>query len=396
MGEASMTALAAVISSTGITAATYPEILAELQARFQAIYGSDIYIAADSQDGQFLALIAEAIYDANQETIAAYNSFNPTYAVGVGLSSLVKINGIARLISSASTAVGNVVGVAGTPIVNGSVKDDNGNVWNLPAAVLIPISGSIAVTVTAAEQGDIQAATGTINTINTPTYGWQSFVSTSDAIPGNPVETDAELRLRQTASTSLPALTPMGAMYGALANLAGVDRLALYENYTGAVDANGMPAHSISAVMDGGTVADIAETIGQRKTPGAATYGTTTGDYTDPVTGIPYSIDFFVLADITIKVVITGTALTGYVADTATLVKAAVAAYLSALDIGQDVQYSRIWSPAYLNGSAEGETFEITAMTIAKGAGAPGVIDIPIAFNEAALCLTTDVTVTIS
>lgn len=391
-----MASISVTITATGITAPTYPEILAELQSRFQAIYGTDIYIAADSQDGQFLAVLAQAIYDANQEMIAAYNSFNPTYAVGVGLSTLVKINGIARLVSSSSTAVGNVVGQAGTIIVNGSVKDDDGNIWDLPNPTNIPVGGLIAVTVTAQEQGDIQAATGTINTINTPTYGWQSFVSTSDAVPGNPVESDAELRLRQTSSTSLPALTPLGSMYGALANLAGVDRLALYENPTGAPDANGLPAHSICAVMDGGDTTEIAETIGQRKTPGAATYGTTTGTYTDPVTGIAYDIDFFALAPITIKVVITGTALTGYASTTATAIKEAVAAYISGLDIGQDVDYTRIWAPSYLNGSALGETYEITALTIAEGAGAPGVIDIPIAFNEAAVCLTTDVTVTIA
>lgn len=391
-----MSLLAAAISSTGITAPTYPEILAELQSRFQAIYGADIYIAPDSQDGQFLAIFAQVIYDLNQEIIAVYNSFNPNYAVGVGLSTLVKINGIARLTSSSSTAIGNVVGQAGTLILNGSVKDEDGNVWNLPSPTNIPVGGSIAVTVTAQEEGDIQAAAGTINVINTPTYGWQSFVSTSDAVPGSPVETDAELRLRQTSSTALPALTPLGSLYGALANLAGVDRLALYENPTGAPDANGLPAHSICAVVDGGDTTEIAETIGQRKTPGAATYGTTTGSYTDPVTGVPYDIDFFALNEIVIKVEVTGNALTGYVAGTADSLKAAIAEYISSLDIGQDVQYSRMWAPAYLNGDTLGNTYEITTLEIAISGDPMGVADLVIAFNEAAVCLTTDVTVTIA
>lgn len=391
-----MISLAVQISATGITAPTYPEILAELQARFQAIYGTDIYIAPDSQDGQFLAVVAQAIYDCNQETVAAYNSFNPNYAVGVGLSTLVKINGIARLVSSSSTAVGNVVGQAGTIIISGRVRDENGNIWNLPNPTNIPVGGLVTVTVTAAETGDIQAAAGTINIIDTPTYGWQTFVSTADAIPGNPVETDAELRLRQTSSTSLPALTPLGALYGALANLAGVNRLALYENYTNAVDANGLPAHSICAVMDGGDTAQIAETIGQRKTPGAATYGTTTGTYTDPVTGIPYDIDFFVLDELVVKVSIVGNALTGYTSTTGDAIKAAVAAYVSGLNIEQDVQFSRMWGPAYLNGSALASTYEITTIEIAFSGDPLGTVDLVVLFNEAAVCLTTDVTVLIT
>lgn len=391
-----MTSLAAIITSAGITAPTYPEILAELQLRFQAIYGSDIYITPDSQDGQFLALMAQAIYDTNQETIAAYNSFNPAYAVGTGLSNLVKINGISRLVSSASTAVGNVVGVAGTVITAGSVKDANGYVWDLPATVTIPVGGSIAVTVTAQTQGTIQAAAGTINIINSPTYGWQTFVSTADAVPGNPVESDAQLRLRQAVSTGIPALTPMGAMFGALANLPGVTRLALYENYSDITDVNGLPPHSICPVIEGGVVASIINMVGSRKTPGAGTFGTTSGYYIDPVTGIAYLINYNVLSDITIKVAVTGTATPGYASTTAALIKSAVAAYISGLAIGEDVQYSRIWTPSYLNGDVLGKSYEITALTIAKGAGAPGTSDIVIAFNEAAKALTTDITVTIA
>ena len=390
------TPLSVTIDANGATAPTYPAILAELQSRYRGIFGADTYIDPDSQDGQFLAVIAQSIYDCNSSVITAYNSFNPTYSVGAGLSSVVKINGIKRLVSSNSTAPGNVVGVSGTTITNGSVKDTNGNIWNLPASVTIPGGGSITVTVTAQQPGAISAASGTIATINSPTYGWQSFVSTSDATPGAPVEVDATLRQRQTVSTSLPALTPMGALYGALANLTGVQRLALYENTTDAPDTNGLPAHSICAVALGGTVTDIATTIGQRKTPGAATYGSTSGTYADPTTGIPYTINYDVLSDISIKVAITGDQLAGYSSSSVANIQAAVAAYLNALAIGGDVQFSRLWAPAYLNGSAEGETYEITGMTIAKGVGTPGTSDIVIAFNEAANCVTADITVTLT
>jgi len=75
-----MPSLAAQITPTGITAPTYAEILALLQASFQAIYGSDAYIASDSQDGQLIALFASAINDANQAAIAAYNNQSPNSA----------------------------------------------------------------------------------------------------------------------------------------------------------------------------------------------------------------------------------------------------------------------------------------------------------------------------
>lgn len=389
--------LAAQITATGILAPSYAEILTSLQESFQIIYGTDAYIAPDSQDGQMLAIVAKAIDDCNQTAIATFNSFSPTYAQGAGLSSVVKLNGIRRLSASYSSSVGNVIGQAGTEITNGSVKDDNGKVWDLPPLVTIPPGGSISVTVTAHDPGAIVAPAGTINTINSPTFGWQSFVSTVDAVAGAPVETDAELRQRQTISTSLSAETVMDSLLGNLSNLPGVDRVKVYENQTGAPDVNGLPGHSIAAVVSGGTVSDIVTVIGKKKTPGADTYGTTTGVYTDPISGIPYNIHYFPLSEVTIKVAIVGTALAGYSSPTGTDIKNAIATYLNSLDIGQDVQISRLYTPAYLNRALAGLTYEITSLTIAKGAGPFGTSDIAVAFNEAAISdALLDITVSIT
>ena len=39
--------------------------------------------------GQFMALLAAGIHDANGETLAAYNAYSPSTAQGAGLSSVV-------------------------------------------------------------------------------------------------------------------------------------------------------------------------------------------------------------------------------------------------------------------------------------------------------------------
>ena len=391
-----MTSLACSVDATGISAPSFNTVLTTLQTAFQQIFGSDIYIDPDSQDGQLIALFAAAINDSNNATIATFNSFSPTFAQGEGLSSVVKINGIRRLFPSFSTAVGNVVGQAGTIITNGQVSDDNGNVWNLPAIVTIPGGGSISITVTAADPGTIVASAGSISKINTPTKGWQTFVSTADAAPGNPVETDAALRLRQSVSTSLPAETPMEALLGTLSNLPGVGRVAVYENPTGTTNGDGLPAHSISAVVSGGNVTDIVTTIGQKKTPGAATFGTSSGTYSDPVTGITYTIHYNALSNTNIKVQVTGTAGAGYSTLIATEIQNAVAAYINSLAIGQDVQYSRINAPAYLNGAVDGLTYEITNLQIGLLSGGFGTSDIPVAYNAAATIQPADVHIIIS
>lgn len=396
-GPYPLATLGPTIGAGGITAPSYADILASLQASFQQIYGADAYLGNDSQDGQLLALFAQAINDCNNQCIATFQSFAPTYAQGAGLSALTKINGIQRLAATNSTAVGNVVGTVGTVITNGVVSDGT-NKWSLPASVTIPGGGSIAVTVTCQTPGAIQAQTGAINQIASPTLGWASFSNTSAAVPGNAVESDAALRTRQAISTGNPALTPLGALLGALLNLSGVTQCRVYENTTGSADSNGLPAHSISVVIQGGSLPAIASTIGQRKTPGAATYGSTSQAYTDPSTGIPYTINFYVLALTNCKVSITGSAKTGWNTGIVSEIQQAVAAYIDGLGIGQPVQWSRVFASAYLNGAADGSTYEITNMQIGLLSGGFGTSDIAIAFNAAAFVNNpaTDITVTIS
>src|SRR6185503_10030857 len=85
----------------------------------------------------------------------------------------------------------------------------------------------------------------------------------------------AELRARQVVSTALPSLSVMDGTVGAVANVTGVTRFKGYENDTGSADVNGIPAHSISIVAEGGDSQEIADAIARHKTPGTGTYGTT-------------------------------------------------------------------------------------------------------------------------
>lgn len=185
-----------------------------------------------------------------------------------------------------------LVGQAGATITNGAAKDANGVKWMLPATVTIPPSGTITVTATCATIGDISARAGTITQIATPALGWQSVTNPADAAEGAPVEKDAELRRRQTVSTALPSLTVLDGIIGAVANVTGVTRYVAYENDTGATDANGIPSHSISLVVEGGDATVIANAIAAKKTPGSGTYGTTAIVVTD-IYGRPIAINFF-------------------------------------------------------------------------------------------------------
>lgn len=373
------------VDATGFHYPDYPTVLQYLTDEYKAIYGADTYLAPDSQDGQWLAIQALAIFDTMQVAAAVYSSFSPLTAQADALSRNVKINGIKRRAATYSTADLLIVGTAGTVINNGQAEDTLSQKWNLPASVTIPPGGSIIVTATAAEIGSITAGPNTINKIATPTLGWQSVDNAAAATIGDPVETDAELRRRQTFSTALPSLTVLDGTIGAVASVSGVTRFRGYENDSDATDANGIPAHSIAIVAEGGDTQAIGEAIAIKKTPGTGTYGTTTVTTFDQH-GLPNLINFFRPTPATIRVEVTIQALTGYTTGFASLIAAAVAASIQALEIGDDVLITKLYVPANLPGTAAGATFDITQLRIKKNAGAFGTSNLTLAFNEVAKC----------
>lgn len=351
MATLPLSTLACTIDSTGISAPDFATVLASITASFQSIYGSDIYVQPDAQDGQFLAFLAQIVNDGNQADVTTFNGYSPTFAQGAALSSQVKINGIRRDASSNSTAVVSLGGQVGTPINNGVVQDANKNLWNLPASVVIPISGTIDVTATAQQPGAITAIPGAINAINTPTRGWQSVTNANAATPGDPVETDAQLRQRQAASTSLAALTPLQAIKAAVGNVAGVGRYEVYENQGVATDSNGIPGHSIAVVAEGGDITTIAQTIEAKKSPGTGTFGTTSVTVTDPA-GVPITINFFEMTEESIFVQVKIVPLAGFVSTTFTLITNALVTYLTSFGIGQDSLLGKLFGAANLYGDA--------------------------------------------
>lgn len=389
--------LSATVTAEGISAPDYQTILDTLTSYFQQIYGSDAYLEPDSKDGQMVALVALAIHDANNTAISVYNCFSPATGYGAALTSNVKINGIARRGATNSTVDLVLTGTAGTSITNGTVKDTNNVIWRLPASVTIGVGGTVTVTATCSNSGAVAALAGTITTINTPTRGWASVTNPAAATVGAPAETDAELRIRQGQSVALSSLTPFEGVDGAIANVAGVTRHKLYENDTGATDSNGLPPHSISAIVDGGDVTEIAQTIRGNKGQGTATYGTTSVTVPDTY-GNPHVISFSRSTDVPIYGHITLKAFTGYTSQIGGQIQQAVADYINGLTIGDDVLLSRIYSPANLGVVSGGNAryYDIQELLIGKSAGSVAAANIIIAYNESASCKPENIVLTVT
>ena len=389
--------LSATVTASGISAPDYQAILTSITSYFQQIYGTDAYLDPDSKDGQMVALVALAIHDANNTAIQVYNSFSPSTGMADALTRNVKINGITRKSATNSTVDVTLTGTAGTTITNGSVKDANGIIWNLPASVTIDTGGSVIATATCATSGAVAAVIGSVSQINTPTRGWTSVTNASAATVGTAVEKDSDLRIRQGQSVALPSLTPFDAVDGALANIDGVTRHKLYENDTDVVDSNGISKHSISAIVDGGDATVIAQTIRGKKGQGVGTYGTTTVTVPDKY-GNPHPINFYRSTDVPIYIALSLKVFTGYTTQVGEQIKQAIANYINSLVIGDDVLLSRVYSPANLGVVSGGSAkyYDITSLQIGKSAGSVAAANIVIAFNESASCSTANIALTVT
>jgi hypothetical protein len=405
-----MTTLSPQITAAGISGPSYADIFAQLQSQYWQIYGSDAVLTPDTQDGQMLAVFAQAIYDAGQACIATYQQFSPQTAQGTGLSSVVKINGLTRIGGTPSTAVVTITGTAGT-VINGGMIGDNQNLntqWTLPATVTIPLAGTIAVTATCTVNGATAAAPATLVNILTPTAGWTGVTNAGAATAGVAVETDIALRVRQGTAAAQPSQTLLAGIKTAVAAVSGASPSWVYENDTDTVNSIGLQPHSIGVVTAGGAPASIAAAIATKKSPGTSTNGPNSYTYVDP-NGVPDLINWYTLANVPLTLTVTVHSINNYVSTTSTLIQQSVSAWVNSLGIGGTSYLNQLFAPAMLFGDgavaatgysqaqleAFSSTYTITSILQSR-TGPPAAADVAIAFNELSTCAPASVTVVVA
>lgn len=390
-----MAYFAPYVDSAGLHIPTYVDIRDDLIAQFRQIYGDDLYLEDDSQDYQMISAFASKTADTMAMLQLVWNNHSPKTAVGTALSNLVKLNGIARKAASYSTCVVTLTGTPGTVIAAGSVKDDSGNIWDLPANTTLT-GTTTEVTAICEVLGAVEAMVGTITTINTPQAGWTAVTNAVPAVVGQPVEIDEQLRARQAVEVAIPSQNMVDSTIAGIAAINGVTRYKVYDNDTNVTDPNGIPGHTMASVVEGGLDADVAEQIYLRKGPGSGTYGSSSATYTNS-SGISTIIYFSRPTYTGIDVNVTIKPGYGYSSEILNTIKANIEAYIEALDIGVDVSGTGILTAitAAISTPSMPE-FSLKEITLGEAGETPGIVDIPIAWNAAASVGTVNVTAEVS
>ncbi|OTG82340.1 baseplate J/gp47 family protein [Acinetobacter sp. ANC 4648] len=389
-----LTTIAPVITDAGVIAPTYYEVVEFLKAEYRAIYGPDAYLDNDSQDGQWIGVIARVITDCGAACVDAVSTFSPKTATKEALSRNVAINGIKRAIPTFSTVDLTIGGTPGTAISNGYSPDRNGNKWMLPTNVIIPPSGSIVVSATAEKAGAILAVAGSINTTGKPTRGWKSVINLTPSTLGMPIESDSKLRQRQALSVANSAVSLEESARGKILELEGVTRCRTFSNTKKVDDANGIPANSFCAVVYGGDSQEIAKVIKSKKSMGCALYGNTNITLLN-VYNEPEVISFYRATVVNISYLLSIVTNEAYSADTAEKIKALLAEYTNDLGIGDKITHNKLVGVSNLYGAIQSQTYEVTSIQIkADGVVISGDYTLP--FGSVAFCDPTSIEVVIT
>jgi len=267
----------------GIQVQTFQEIYDEIAAGYRTIYGEDINLAADTPDGQRVAIEAQLVLDSQSFGALEYNQRDPDFALGQSLNSIIKLSGINRRPATRSQVDVLVVTDRSLTLpVDYAVEDELGQSWTT-LAIRDLSAGTTTVTLFAENFGSVEADAATIINPVTVVIGVQSVTNPIAATVGIDEETDQDLRVRRNRSLETPRSSSTGRMFTALASLPNVIDVAVYENDTDVTDADGIPAHSLWIVVEGGAVSSIIETMVKNKTGGKGMVGSVTGTFEEDV-----------------------------------------------------------------------------------------------------------------
>lgn len=314
--------------------------------------------------------------DSTQWSLVSPVALSPSAATGATFTPLVVADNALYTISYTSTSTTNTIsytsGVSATaasivagiaalvgtshPTLSASLNANTVTLNRVDefAVVTFTTSANLGTTkvqkigeVIASTTGNIVAEANTIVNILTPQLGWDSVFNPTAASAGRDLETDEELRLRFRETKFERASNILEALYSSLINTTGVEEVRIYENDTDITDQFGVPPHSFMPIVLGGLSSEIAQNIWENKPMGIRSFGDTVVVIYDSQ-GFAHSIGFERPDPVQIYITMNLSTDSEFPATGEDDIKSNLVAYFDNLGIGDDVIYSRLYTPINL------------------------------------------------
>lgn len=271
-----------ILDENGLQLYTQEELVTLFETEFKNIYGNDVNLDSDSPDGQWINIMVQVMLDYGDLLLQVYNSFDPDNAIGRTLDRRVSFNGVQRQGGTFSrtditVTVSQKVTLYGLDQEDNTiytVSDDEGNEWQLLTTVTIN-AGAHVLSFQSSVSGEVLTTLNTITTPVTIVLGVDSVNNpTAQSLIGTDIESDFDLKIRRRKSVSLSSRGFLESMIAELENVEGVTSVSVYENTSGTTDADGIPSHSMWAILSGNfTDEDVANAIYRKRDGGLGMKG---------------------------------------------------------------------------------------------------------------------------
>lgn len=279
------------LDENGLTLKTANDIRDELVNGFKSIYGSDIILDSNTQDGQVIDIYTQMATDIREVIQNYYNSMNPDMCRGQIQDIRYRINNLFRkggnfTIIPVTLVINKTVSLQGLDsnyndidATAYGVTDDSENTYYLIDSETFT-AGTYVRNFRADSYGDINPVVGTVTNQQKIVTGVTSVNNASAAITvGEDEETDEEFSTRRQKSVENKSQNSNDALRSQLLDLDGVTNAFVYnhdyENYPDEDDADGIPPHYIWVIVEGGANSDIGNVI-YANTSGCGTKGAIT------------------------------------------------------------------------------------------------------------------------
>lgn len=318
------------ITARGLIVPDTADILDEVQAEWRAVFGEDLVTTNDTPQGVMIVAEATARSAVVATNAAVANQINPDLAGGVFLDAICALLGLQRS-PMTYTVIPDVVltGEPGTVVPAGiQARTIAGDEFYSGGSVILT-DGSAIVDFISFVGGPVPGTTGTLTELIDMVPGLETINNPGAAVVlGTLEQSDASLRELRRVTLALQSISTVEAQVSDLMATEGVRSLQFRENTaatTQNIDGISMVAHSVWACVDGGTDLDVATSLLENKTDGAAWNGAVTVNVVEPSSGQTYPVKF--ARPVGVPVMIQATVRRG--SSTADLVPAVTAAILA-------------------------------------------------------------------
>lgn len=402
------------VTDAGFIRKPLSQIVIDLRTRFQSTFGVNSDYSDDGAYGQIIADISAMIDEPWMIGEDLYFAFDPDLSSGPRLKSLIALTGTVAKTPTKSTVTGVALGTAGSSVLTGTKVQVTGNgpiFQTTQDAVISPVpawapytavvgdlrlntfnvyycifpgatagsggptgggsdiidgtahwrflgsaTAAVSIPMESVEYGIQTAPAGTLTVVVTPTSGMTSFTNPLDSLPGQAIETDAQLRVRRTAELTAAGEGGVESMRADLLKITNVTDAIIFENQGDVTDGNGLLPHSIEAIVLGGLDLDVAKIVFTHGA-GIGTNGTTTVNITDSM-GIVRPIKFSRPTPINVWIIVNLIKGPTYPIDGDTQVKQALVDFANGVlvtsnplwtgyHIGDDVIQSALYAPIF-------------------------------------------------